>query len=60
MKKYTCDDRFTPEGIPITSPYGYGMPGSDKWMYDTCCMECEHHKREKETPAMAYSDFKNE
>jgi hypothetical protein len=32
MKEKTCEDMFTPEGIPMTSPHEAGMPGTMYWM----------------------------
>ena len=55
MKKNMCEDVFTPEGIPMTSPHDCGMSGPHNWKYDMWRMQCEQENMKQDAPAMACS-----
>ena len=54
MKEKMWEDMFTPEGVPMTSPFDCGMEGSQNWMYDREKYRRENMKGSNKTPAMAY------
>ncbi len=49
-----CEDMFTPEGVPMTTPTDAGMKGSQSWRYSREQSEYEFKREENTTPSLSY------